>query len=106
MECQTGAEYAFSFSTWEAEVGGSLSSRPAALQRELQDRHDCIEKPFLEKWNKTKSLEKNATFKSYQVCLLFRPIAHLIQGDYRIKWLSKIKSHKKIIMSTFEPSFN
>jgi hypothetical protein len=40
-------------STWEAEAGGFLSSRPAGLQSEFQDSQDYTEKPHLEK-NKNK----------------------------------------------------
>jgi hypothetical protein len=42
-------------STWEAEAGGFLSSRPAWY---IEDSKDCTEKPCLEKQNKTKQNKK------------------------------------------------
>jgi hypothetical protein len=41
---------AFNPSTWEAEAGGSLSSRPA-WSTEFQDSQSYTEKPYLEKKN-------------------------------------------------------
>jgi hypothetical protein len=41
--------HAFNPSTWEAEAGGFLSSRPPGLQSEFQDSQDYTEKPCLEK---------------------------------------------------------
>jgi hypothetical protein len=47
--------HAFNPSTWEAEAGRFLSLRPQpGLQREFQDSQGNIEKPCLEKQNKTK----------------------------------------------------
>jgi hypothetical protein len=40
--------HAFNLSTWEAEAGGFLSSRPG-LQSEFQDSPGYTEKPCLEK---------------------------------------------------------
>ena len=44
----------FNPSTWEAEAGGFLSSRPAGLQSEFQDSQRYTEKPCLEKPKKLK----------------------------------------------------
>ena len=41
--------YAFDPSTWEAEAGRFLSSRPAGLQSEFQDSKGYTEKPCLKK---------------------------------------------------------
>jgi hypothetical protein len=41
----------FNPSTWEAEAGGFLSSRPACLQSEFQDSQGYTEKPCLLKKN-------------------------------------------------------
>jgi hypothetical protein len=41
--------HAFNPSTWEAEAGRSLSSRPAWSQSEFQDSQGYTEKPCLEK---------------------------------------------------------
>jgi hypothetical protein len=48
--------HAFNPSTWEAEAGGFLSSRPPGLQREFQDKQGYTEEPCLkkQKQNKTK----------------------------------------------------
>jgi hypothetical protein len=43
----------FNPSTQEAEAGGFLSSRPAWLQSEFQDRQGYTEKPCLEKQKQT-----------------------------------------------------
>jgi hypothetical protein len=44
--------HAFNSSTWEAEAGRFLSSRPAwSIQSEFQDSHSYTEKPYLEKQN-------------------------------------------------------
>jgi hypothetical protein len=44
--------HAFNPSTWEAEAGRFLSSRPAGLQSEFQDSHGFTEKPCLKKNHK------------------------------------------------------
>jgi hypothetical protein len=41
--------HTFNPSTWEAEAGGFLSSRPAGLQSKFQDSQGYTEKPCLEK---------------------------------------------------------
>jgi hypothetical protein len=46
--------HAFNSSTWEAEVGGFLSLRPAWLQSEFQDSQGYTEKPCLKKKKKKK----------------------------------------------------
>jgi hypothetical protein len=46
--------HAFNPSTWEAEAGRFLSSRPADLQSEFQDSQDYTEKPCLKKPKKPK----------------------------------------------------
>jgi hypothetical protein len=46
--------HAFNPSTWEAEAGGFLSSRPAGLQSEFQDSQRYTEKPCPEKPKKLK----------------------------------------------------
>jgi hypothetical protein len=46
--------HTFNPSTWEAEAGGCLSSRPAGLQSEFQDSQGYTEKPCLEKPKKKK----------------------------------------------------
>jgi hypothetical protein len=53
--------HAFDPSTWEAEAGGFLSSRPAWSQSEFQDSQGDTEKPCLEKrkQNKTKNKQTN-----------------------------------------------
>jgi hypothetical protein len=50
--------HAFNPSTWEAEAGGFLSSRPAWLQSEFQDSQSYTEKPCLEKPKKKKRAER------------------------------------------------
>ena len=50
--------HAFNPSTWKAEAGGSLSSRPA-WSTEFQDSQDYIEKPCLEKKKIQKTKTKN-----------------------------------------------
>jgi hypothetical protein len=50
--------HAFNPSTWEAEAGGFLSSRPACLQSEFQDSQGYTEKPCLEKPKKKKKKKK------------------------------------------------
>ena len=50
--CLAVVAHAFSPSTWEAEAGGFLSSRPA-WSTEFQDSHGYTEKPCLEKKIKT-----------------------------------------------------
>jgi hypothetical protein len=51
--------HAFNPRIWEAEAGGFLSSRPACLQREIQDSQGYTEKPCLKKkQNKTKQKKK------------------------------------------------
>jgi hypothetical protein len=49
--------HAFNPSTWEAEAGGFLSSRPAS-QNEFQDRQGYTEKPCLEKTKNQKPKTK------------------------------------------------
>jgi hypothetical protein len=44
--------HAFNPSTWEAEEGGFLSSRPAWSTNEFQDNQGYTEKPCLEKKKK------------------------------------------------------
>jgi hypothetical protein len=51
---------AFNPSTWEAEAGGFLSSRPACLQSEFQDSQDYTEKPCLKR-TKTKQTKPKQT---------------------------------------------
>jgi hypothetical protein len=51
--------HAFNPSTWEAEAGGFLSSRPAGLQNEFQDSQDYTEKPCVEKPKQTNKQTKN-----------------------------------------------
>jgi hypothetical protein len=46
--------HAFNPSTWEAEAGGFLSSRPASSKSEFQDSQGYTEKPCLEKPKKKK----------------------------------------------------
>jgi hypothetical protein len=48
----------FNPSTWEAEAGRFLSSRPPGLQSEFQDSQGYMEKPCLEKPKKKKKKEK------------------------------------------------
>jgi hypothetical protein len=63
--------HAFNPSTWEAEAGGFLSSRPG-LQSEFQDSQGYTEKPCLEKQNKTKQNKKQTTTtkKTHSHCTL------------------------------------
>jgi hypothetical protein len=49
VESWTLVAHAFNPSTWEAEAGGFLSSRPAGLQSEFQDSQSYTEKPCLKK---------------------------------------------------------
>jgi hypothetical protein len=72
--------HAFNPSTWEAEAGGFLSSRPACLQSEFQDSQDYTEKPCLEppppkKKNVYRDLGQVLRLKAYaivaQACLEF-----------------------------------
>jgi hypothetical protein len=49
--------HAFNPSTWEAETGGFLSSKPA-WSTKFQDSQDYTEKPCLEKPRKTKKKKK------------------------------------------------
>ena len=49
MKCRAVVTQAFNPSTWEAEAGRSLSSRPAWSQSEFQDSQGYTEKPCLEK---------------------------------------------------------
>jgi hypothetical protein len=55
--------HAFNPSTWEAEAGRFLSSRPVWSTSEFQDSQGYTEKPCLEKQNKTKQnkTEQNKT---------------------------------------------
>jgi hypothetical protein len=48
-------------STWEAEAGGFLSSRPAWSQSEFQDSQGYTEKPCLEKPTKQNKTKQNKT---------------------------------------------
>jgi hypothetical protein len=50
--------HAFNPSTWEAETGRFLSSRPAWSKSEFQDSQGYTEKPCLKKQNKTKQPTK------------------------------------------------
>jgi hypothetical protein len=50
--------HAFNPSTWEAEAGGFLSSRPAWLQSEFLDSQDYTEKSYLEKPKQKKERKK------------------------------------------------
>jgi hypothetical protein len=57
--CQEVVEHAFNPSTWEAEAGRFLSSRPAwSTQNEFQDSQSYTEKPCLEKPKKKKKVQK------------------------------------------------
>jgi hypothetical protein len=56
--------HAFDPSTWEAEAGGFLSSRPAWSQSEFQDSQGYTEKPCLEKQQQQKKT-KTKTKKRY-----------------------------------------
>jgi hypothetical protein len=61
--------HAFNPSTWEAEAGGFLSSRPASgLQSEFQDSQGYTEKPCLEKPKKKKKKKKN---KGGEMCVCY-----------------------------------
>jgi hypothetical protein len=53
--------HAFNPSTWEAEAGGFLSSRPAWSKSEFQDSQGYTEKPCLEKPNQTNLKKKKIT---------------------------------------------
>jgi hypothetical protein len=55
--------HAFNPTTWEAEAGRFLSSRPAWSTERVQDSQGYTEKPCLEKQNKTNK-QKN------RMCLL------------------------------------
>jgi hypothetical protein len=68
-KCLRSTEHAFNPSTWEAEAGGCLSSRPA-WSTEFQDSQGYTEKPCLEMPNqkinkliktKTRSTEKESS---------------------------------------------
>jgi hypothetical protein len=50
--------HAFNPSSWEAEAGRFLSSRPAWLQSEFQDSQGYTEKPCLKKKTKPKKKKK------------------------------------------------
>jgi hypothetical protein len=54
--------HAFNPSTWEAEAGRSLSSRPAWSTSKFQDNQGYTEKPCLGKKKKTKKT-KNKIYK-------------------------------------------
>jgi hypothetical protein len=47
--CRSVVAHAFNPSTWEAEAGGFLSSRPAWSKSEFQDNQGYTEKPCHEK---------------------------------------------------------
>jgi hypothetical protein len=55
--------HAFNPSTWEAEAGGSLSSRQPGLQSEFQDSQGYTEKPCLKKQTKNKKQKQKQTNK-------------------------------------------
>jgi hypothetical protein len=52
--CWVVVAHAFSASTWEAEEGGSLSSRPAWSTEQVPGQLGLIEKPCFEKQKKKK----------------------------------------------------
>jgi hypothetical protein len=64
--------HTFNPSTWKAEAGRFLSSRPG-LQSEFQDSQDYTEKPSLKK-TKTKTKTKNKTEKRIGYNILYQKI--------------------------------
>jgi hypothetical protein len=60
--------HAFNPSTWEAEAGGFLSSRPAwFLQSEFQDSQGYTEKPCLKKQKQTNKQKKQANKQTKKI---------------------------------------
>jgi hypothetical protein len=67
--------HAFNPSTWEAEAGGFLSSRPAWSTSEFQDSQGYSEKPCFGKNKKQKKKQKQKQNK--KAACLSRDLLHI-----------------------------
>jgi hypothetical protein len=80
--------HAFNPSPWEAEAGGSLSSRPTWLQSEFQDSQGYTEKPCLRKTDRKTDRQTDYIF---QIPLQLYLALHISSGIfiYKVKFVDK-----------------